>query len=227
MSDGGTVSPPGDGGVTDAAPCIHTCPFAFDCIAGACQDRAALHFTLVNNPGLSNWRYGYEVSFGSSFVIDPQHWKASTMGSTSIDVWSLTSNSLEPSVFHNPAVATVAYDGMAVPGQALGLFAGPMGETSVLRWVAPATGFYALEVTFTGISTPMSLASVGISINNIVGLQGTSGALNQYMGGNTFTYSPPSQKLQASDTVDFYVYSSFTADDGTGGVEVEAKFTAE
>jgi hypothetical protein len=226
MSEAGI--PPVDGGPSDAATCVRTCPYGFDCIAGKCEDHVALHFAPANNPSLQNWRYGYNTSFGGTFVIYPSSWKVGTMGTTTIDVWSIATNNIEPSAFHNHTIGTVLADGMSVPPLAFGLYPGPLGEVSTARWIAPAAGFYSITVTFTGISTPSTVASVGVSVNNLVGLPGTDGSLNRFLGDtNMFAYSGASQKLNASDTVDFYAYSSVTSDDPAGGVEVDATISAQ
>jgi hypothetical protein len=230
-----------DGAVTDAttfdvAPpppveagpplCQRTCPVGFDCGVASCIDQAALHFAPANNPGLqSNWSYGWESGQGSTFHLDTAHWKASQGSSTSIEFWSKTADSIEASVFKNGLSATT-YDGMAIGSLALGMVPGAGGEVSVLRWVPPEAGTYTITATFTGISTPSSKVTVGVSVNNFVG-QGTSLALNQFGGGNTFDYAPGAQALDPSKVVDFYVVGPLNLDDVAGGVEVSVKIVSQ
>ncbi len=100
------------------------------------------------------------------------------------------------------------------------------GQVAIVRWMAPAAGSYAIDVTFTGISTPPSTVEVGVLVNNATGM-GTSLALNDFGSGNTFPYSAPAQTLMAGDNVDFYVTTIFNRDDPPGGVTLDARITAE
>jgi hypothetical protein len=203
----------------DGSVCARTCPAGFNCFASQCQDRAALHFSPTDDhPG--NWAYGYAVSQGASFQLDSSHWTGS-----SIDVWTNTAaNVFEPSVFHNSGLLPQMVSEMTIPGEALGLFPGATGQPSIVRWIPPATGFYAIDATFTGISTPLTTVTVEVVVNNITG---PSQALNAFGGGNTYTYSAPAQTLTAGDTVDFYVIPIANRDDSPGGTELDARITAE
>jgi len=141
-------------------------------------------------------------------------------------VWTNTTvHTLEPSVFHNSGLATT-YDGMTIPLGALGLYPGPTGQTSIVRWTAPAAGLYAIDLTFTGLSMPATQIDVGVFINNIT-VQNGSSALNAYGGGNTFTLSVPAQMLSAGALVDFYATIITTMDDPPGGTSLDARITAE
>jgi hypothetical protein len=242
IADGGLDGPalPPDGGGSDdgAALCGRTCPAGFLCVLGKCEDRVAVAFSPTKNPAPNaNWRFGYNTSFGGSFFLYPSNWNVATMGTTSIDAWSITSNDDQPSAFRNETLKPVTYDSMTLPGLTVGMNPGPNGEVSVARWIAPVAGFYDISVTFTGISTPSTVASVGLSVNGTVG-QYTGGYLNNFGEGNTFTYPPSSdaavaaQKLNANDTVDFYIFSSLPSAQMptasvTGGASLEAKLTIE
>jgi hypothetical protein len=243
VADGGPLADgpvlPQDGESDDgAALCGRTCPAGFLCVLGKCQDRVAVGFSATKNPDPNaNWRFGYNTSFGSGFILYPSKWNVATMGATTVDAWSITTNDDQPSAFRNETLKAVTYDSMTLPGLTVGMNPGPNGEVSVARWIAPVAGFYDISVTFTGISTPSTVASVGVSVNGTVGQTGTGGSLNQFGEGNTFTYPDPSQpvpaqKLNALDTVDFYVFSSLPSASMptasvTGGASIEAKLTIE
>jgi hypothetical protein len=244
IADGGPGADgelPQDGSGSDdgAALCGRTCPAGFLCVLGKCEDRVAVGFSATKNPDPNaNWRFGYNSSFGSSFILYPSKWNVATMGTTTVDAWSITTNDDQPSAFRNETLKPVTYDSMTLPGLTVGMNPGPDGEVSVARWVAPVAGFYDISVTFTGISSPSTVASVGLSVNGTVGLPGTSSYLNQFGAGNAFSYPASSDaavsaaKLNANDTVDFYVFSSLPSAQMatasvTGGVSIEAKLTIE
>jgi hypothetical protein len=205
----------------DASSCVRACPAGFDCLATKCQDRADAHFSATNNRPF-NWSYGFAQSLGGPFQLYSSTWSPGS----SIDVWTnTTAHTLEPSVFHNSGLATT-YDGMTIPLGALGLYPGPTGQTSIVRWTAPAAGLYAIDLTFTGLSVPATQIDVGVFINNIT-VQNGSSALNAYGGGNTFTLSVPAQMLSAGAFVDFYATIITTMDDPPGGTSLDARITAE
>jgi hypothetical protein len=211
-----------DAGSRDASLCVGPCPAGFDCVVDKCIDRAAPHFSASNNQPF-NWSYGYAVSLGGSFMLDTSHWSPGN----NLDVWTNTSlQTLEPSVFHNSGLSQQMYQEMTIPGAALGLFPGANNEASIVRWTAPAKGSYAIDVTFTGISAPLTTVNTGVLVNNITGML-SSAALNEFGGGNTFTYSAPAQTLVAGDVVDFYVTTVFNRDDPPGGAMIDARITAE
>jgi hypothetical protein len=212
-----------DGGVlTDAVACARTCPTGFDCLAAKCVDRAGTRFSATTNRPF-NWSYGYTPSLGATFHLYVFAWSPGS----SIDVWTDTNkHTVEPSVFHNGGLATQTYDGMTIPGEALGLYPGPTGQASIVRWTAPASGLFAIDATFTGVSTPATRIEVGVLINNTTGMN-QSAALNAFGGGNTFTLSLPGQMLAAGASVDFYATAIANMDDPPGGTSVDARITAD
>jgi len=214
----------GDGGpaLPDAALCLRTCPAGFDCLEGKCEDRAALHFSATTNRPF-NWSYGYAASPAGTFLPDPSHFSPAA----GIDIWTgAAADSLEPSVFHNSGLITQTYAEMAIPPAGLGLYPGPNLEPSIVRWTAPVAGSYAIDVTFTGISTPATAVTAGVLVNNVTEL-GSSEALNDYGGTNTFTYSVPAQTLAVGAVIDFYVLMVTNRDDAPGGTALDALITAE
>ncbi len=211
-----------DAGVKDASLCVSTCPAGFDCVVDKCLDRAAPHFSATNNAPF-NWSYGYAVSLGGTFSLYSSHWSPGS----NLDVWTNTAaQSIEPSVFHNSGLSQQVYAEMTIPGAALGIYAGGDSEASIVRWTAPAKGSYAIDATFTGISSPLTTVTTGVFVNGIAN-QGSSAALNKFGGGNTFTYSVPAQTLMPGDVVDFYAWPGISVDDSVGGVTLDARITAE
>jgi hypothetical protein len=226
--DGGSGKGDGSIGVLDGGPvlpdagiCVRTCPAGFDCIASKCEDHAATHFSATSNRPF-NWAYGYSTDLGGAFMLDTVHWTPLS----SIDVWATAASSLEPSVFHNSGLASQMYAEMTIPGVTLGLYPGATTQVSIVRWIAPAVGYYAIDATFTGISAPLTTVSVGILVNEAT-TQNGAGTLNEYGGGNTFTYSAPSAMMTAGTAVDFYVQTVPNRDDPPGGASLDAKITAE
>lgn len=216
-----TGPPPVDAGVdADAEPCAHACPAGFDCILGKCEDRAALHFSEASNPSSGNWSYGSFASFGQPpFAPYMVHSKAG-----GLDLWGDTAGAIEPSVFYNPALTPAVYALMNVPARALGLYPPPQGRASVVRWIAPQTGPYAFDATFTGLGT-MPPTMTGAYVN-IGALNQFSQTINAYMGPNFVTYTNPAQTMTAGGTVDFYVQFVTSGDDLQGGTQLDVRFTA-
>lgn len=223
-SEGDASTGGGDGGpaLGDAALCLRMCPAGFDCLAGKCEDRAALHFSATTNRPF-NWSYGYALSQGGTFEPDSLHFSP-VLG---VDIWTGAAvDSLEPSVFHNSGPVTETYSEMAIPAAGLGIYPGPNLEPSIVRWTAPVAGSYAIDVTFTGISTPATAVTASVLVNNISAM-GSSEALNDYGGTNTFTYSVPAQTLTAGSFIDFFVTTVTNRDDAPGGTALDALITAE
>jgi hypothetical protein len=216
---------------SEASSCSHPCPSGFECLATKCVDRAAPHFSATMAQLLGNWSYGYETSLGGMFMTYTHPWKAGV----AIDVWTdVVTSTLEPSVFHNSGLVTETYGGMTLTAGLLGLFPGAASEASVVRWTAPIAGNYTIAATFTGISTPPTLASVGFFIKG-ASIFGSSKPLNMYGGVNFFVFPGASQgeagagpvlALLAGDAVDFYADPYMNSDDSRGGVELVATITA-
>jgi hypothetical protein len=212
-----------DGGpaLPDAAICARACPAGFDCLLGKCEDHAATHFSATSNRPL-NWSYGYSMDLGAALQLYAIHWIAAS----SIDVWATAASSIEPSVFHNGSLATQMYSEMTIPAATLGLYPGATGQVSIVRWTAPVAGLYAIDAVFTGLSAPVTTVSVGVLVDEVA-MQNSGGSLNEYGGGNTFTYSPPAQTMMVGDYVDFYVQTVPNRDDPPGGASLDAKITSE
>jgi hypothetical protein len=204
-----------DAGGLDASLCVKACPSGFDCILGACVDRADQHFGAATTS--DNWSYGAFTNFGSTaFVPYGASW--TTNG---IVFASKTANVLESSVFHS--ITAAMYQGMIIPAGTLGLYPASTTSTdSVVRWTAPTAGSYSISATFTGLGTTPA-TTVGVSVN--------IGQVNEI--GETIDRTTPSvdytgaaQPMNAGDTIDFYVNFTTLSDDEQGGTGLDARITA-
>ena len=72
-------------------------------------------------------------------------------------------------MFHNSGRHAADLRGDGDPRQALGFYPDATGGASLVRWTAPAAGSYAIDVTFTGLSTPVSRVSVGVIVKGVIG----------------------------------------------------------
>jgi hypothetical protein len=206
-NDGGAIDgAPADGTAGDAVACL-PCPLGFNCDPnGMCVDRAAHHFTIANNPS-GNWSYGFITSLGTSFI---RYGSTTTVEST-LQVWNsgpvASSNALAPSVFSSAALVDKIYQGSfkMSPGQ-LGFYPGTTGEWSIIRWIAPRLGMYAIDARFTGLSgandAAVSTTSIDLQINGAISVSKT---MNTNGGPNVVVYGAPAQSFKQGDTVDFMV----------------------
>ncbi len=199
VTDAGVVE---GGGRGDATACPTTCPPGFTCMGVVCVDDAAARFTPTQNPS-GNWTYGWSAQLASTFTPYLLH---STV-LTTLDVWDTTPGSLRPSVFRNASNSTVAYGGtFTMTAGALGFHPGASNEHSIVRWTAPATGRYAIDALFTGLSgaggAPLTTVSVTVLINGSVGSGKT---INTNGGANTVSFVQAHNQLNAGSIVDFVV----------------------
>jgi hypothetical protein len=214
-SDGSGPPPVPDGGGLDASLCVKTCPSGFDCILGACVDRAAQHFGAATTS--DNWSYGSFMNFGSTTFVP----YAATWTTNGIVFASKTTDVLTSSVFHS--ITSAMYQGMTLPAGTLGLYPASTTSTdSVVRWTAPTTGSYSISATFTGLGTTPP-TTVGVSVN--IGLVNEIG---ETIGRTTpsVNYTSAAQTMNSGDTVDFYVNFTTLSDDEQGGTGLDARITS-
>lgn len=191
-----------EGGRRDATACTATCPAGFACMGVVCVDDAAAQFTPTQNPN-GNWTYGWSVQLASTFTPYLLH---STV-LTSLEVWDTSPGSLRPSVFRNASNSTVVYGGkFTMTAGELGFHPGQSNEHSIIRWTAPATGRYAIDALFTGLSgaggAPVTTVSVTVLINGTVGSGKT---INTNGGPNMVSFVQAHNQLNAGSIVDFVV----------------------
>lgn len=168
-------------------------------IADAQSYNASLEFSSTQNPN-GHWSYGWTQTNGSAFNLLPIHTTltGSELGNPVpttgvINVW--TSNccgTLQPLVAHNStsytllsATATVPPDfgdpwsaGYGISG--LILHPGPAGQNAVVRWTAPARGYYDVRATFRGLDEIGTTTNVAVYWNTTDQL--FAGDVNGYAG---------------------------------------------
>jgi hypothetical protein len=201
--DAGRDSSVIDGGGSACAPC----PPGFDCIAGACVDSAALHFSMANNPS-GNWSYGSSLTFGGAFT------KYALNGTVqgSLQYWYLTPGpppgGLSPSVFYNAASGgpTVYLSSFTMEQGTIGFAPGANGVRSIIRFAAPASRNYSIDARFVGLSgangAPLTTVDISVFIKGSV-LSGQT--INTNGGGNSVPFAQQHVQLAMGDVVDFVV----------------------
>jgi hypothetical protein len=167
-------------------------------IAEAQAYNASLEFSSTKNPN-GPWSYGWTQTNGSALNLLPI---ATTIVGTelgnpvttsaALNVW--TSNccgTLQPLVFHNPTVYTIQSQTATIPTDSgdpwstaygisgLGLHPGPDGQNAVVRWTAPAGGYYNVRATFRGLDYIGTTTNVAVYRNstelfaaNVIGYAG-------------------------------------------------------
>lgn len=174
---------------------------------------AAGDFSTGSNPN-GTWSYGYSYGVGSTFILDTTNTTSYGPG-LALGGWmgnvDSTPGANYPYALKNFTASTVANNGSTIfqPGQ-LGLQPGESNLESIVRWTAPFSGAFNINVTFSGCNV------LGDSVNVYVLTNGSS------LFSSTVSPSPASytgsQSILAGDTIDFVVGNGGNGqnDDTTG-----------
>jgi hypothetical protein len=166
------------------------------------------------------WAYGSTPTLGGTFAPYATFLSASDVdagfadglaqwfdvtGTSQLGLGNLPRLAFNPTAMalHPPAgLAGTAYT--VAPGQ-IDLGPGPLGDYSVARWTARASGTYSVHAAFVGLcgynGYPMTTSDVHVQHN---GEDVATGSLNLDGGGNAFTFSS-TIAVVAGDTIDFAI----------------------
>jgi len=180
---------------------------------GAAQTySAAGDFSISSNPN-GAWSYGYSYGAGSAFHLDTTN-TASYGPGLALGGWMGNVDSSPganyPYALKNFTANPVANNGTSVyqPGQ-LGLQPGSSNEDSVVRWTAPFSGTFSIQVTFSAMDSFGDSADVHVLHNGSSLLNST--VLSGVFGSPSSVSFSTAQSVLAGDTIDFVV-----GNDGNG-----------
>jgi hypothetical protein len=161
--------------------------------------RAVPDFTITANPN-GAWSYGWEDFLGaplSAFAV------TDTTSVLGMDAWleDGTYPFNPPYVARNVTKTTICYEMYCVPVTYLQLHPSSDDQYSVVRWIAPVAGVYALEGAFIGLDHyGPTTTDVHVLVNSRVLLfEGEISSFNQPLPFRATI------ALRAGDTVDFAV----------------------
>jgi hypothetical protein len=122
-------------------------------LAGQVYDLAA-DFSLASNPN-GVWSYGYETTLGSQLNL--YNGAASGFdGTPGLEAWySATfppTPNVPPATVYNSTASDVRpnFGTVIIPAHSVSFHPGPTDYFSVIRWTAPTTGLFNLDVAFRG-----------------------------------------------------------------------------
>jgi hypothetical protein len=157
---------------------------------------AARDFSIQSNPN-GVWSYGWESSLGSALDLYTVTDTTSVQG---MSFWSAYLNSL-PYVAHNDTDKQNCWQTVCIPPSYLQLHPGPIGELSVLRWTAPSSGTFQMQIEFVGLDWAGPTSTyVHVLLNSKRSL--LKAPITSYQLPLSF---PRALLLSAGDTLDFIV----------------------
>jgi hypothetical protein len=109
---------------------------------------AVKDFSTQSNPN-GVWSYGYLTSWGAPLTL--YTWGGTCSSTPAMSWWFISSCSGPPTVAHNDTDKQICSTTWCDPITYLLLHPGPKGELSVLRWTAPYSGWFLLQVSFMGL----------------------------------------------------------------------------
>jgi hypothetical protein len=158
------------------------------------NDDAARDFFVSTNPS-PRWSYGYEASRGTAFSLYTSH-----LSSGGFDSWSSAGF---PNLGRNSTASTLQQATNFTPSMKIELHPGNLGENSVFRWTAPATGSFRIHGYFVGLdSSYPTTTDVAVLHNNSTAQTLFSTNINSYNAPQNFDVT---QSLTAGDTIEFTV----------------------
>ena len=158
------------------------------------NDDAARDFFVGTNPS-ARWSYGYEASRGAAFSLYTSH-----VSSGGFDSWSTASF---PHLGRNSTASTLQQATNFTPSMKIEFHPGNLGENSVFRWTAPATGSFRIHGYFVGLdSSYPTTTDVAVLHNNSTAQTLFSTTINSYNAPQNFDVT---QSLTAGETIEFTV----------------------
>jgi len=163
---------------------------------------AANDFSATNNPN-GVWRYGWESTLGSTFNLYNRTDNSADLNGLNAWIDPAIAFSRAPAVVHNGTSRPITSVNSVTlqPGQ-LGSHPGQSNQYSIIRWVAPQTGTYSIDTTFSGLDF------VGPTTTDVHVLYNGTSLFNNFINGfgpSSAQSFATSQLIQAGDTVDFAV----------------------
>jgi hypothetical protein len=185
---------------------------------------ATADFSIASNPN-GAWSYGVTTSLGSPLSL---YTLTSTdqYGNPSFESWySAEDGHGNPAVVKNTSSSIQQGAGANLYGGELALHPGPLGEYSVVRWVAPSAGSIDLSALFQGRDNGIGTTTdVHILYDNV-----------QLFSAEATGFGSPSIEgfsgsidVRAGDTIDFAVGygSNHNYLNDTTGLDAQVVFTA-
>lgn len=160
--------------------------------------RAELDFSATSNPN-GAWSYGYKTTLTGSFL--PM--QKATSSVAGLEGWNINGSDMittAPFVMHNFTSGVVNTTSVHMPNNMLNLHPGPLGQYSVVRWTAPASGgVFDLNGFFQGIDD-----NTTSSVHVVLG-SGAQLYTSDVTGFNNLKTFGLSHYFNPGDTVDFSV----------------------
>jgi hypothetical protein len=178
---------------------------------------AVKDFSTQSNPN-GVWSYGYLASWGVPLTL--YAWGGTCPELPGISFWLITQCGDPPTVEHNDTGKKLCYQSVCFPPIYLSLSPGPNGTLSVLRWTAPSSGRFSMQVTFVGLDYVGPTSTyVQVLLNSKRSF--LKAPITSYQW--PLSFDPKPLGLSAGDTIDFIVDQGNDGDwhyDSTG-VEVK------
>ena len=158
------------------------------------NDDVARDFSKETNPS-PRWTYGSAPSRGGAFTA------YTTWSRGTFDYWPACC--ALPNIHHNFGPFDVTDSTNTTPAGGLSMHPGSLGENSVVRWTAPATGYYRIQGHFVGRDFSfITTTDVAILHNNNGAAPLFSADIASYNVPFAFVIDHP---LAAGDTIEFTV----------------------